>query len=132
MGRVIGIDYGASRIGVAMSDETRGYVFPRKTIHYNGISQAIDALRAVVEKEPVDLLVAGLPRSLDGTEGPQAKEVRAAVGTIARALKLVHAFEDERLTSSYADRLQGGTFEQDSVAAAAILDSYLERTRRGA
>lgn len=130
MGRVIGIDYGASRIGVAMSDESRRYVFPRKAVHHHGIGQAINGLRAVTEKEPVDLLVAGLPRSLDGTEGPQAQEVRTAVTSIATALGLPLAFEDERLTSSYADRFKGGSFEQDSIAAATILESYLERTRR--
>ncbi len=131
MGPILAIDYGDARVGVAVSDDTRSYVFPRKAIvRTGGMPSLIDALREIATKDRVSGIVVGLPLSLDGTEGPQARTVRKAAESIGRGLGLPVEFEDERLTSSYAERYRGSSIDPDSIAAAEILQCHLERRGR--
>lgn len=129
MSKVLAIDYGAARVGVAVSDDEGVHAFSRPAIKNTGRHALVQALRHVIDQEQVSLLVAGLPLSMDGSEGPQAKTVRTAVDELARTLQIPVQYEDERLTSSLADRFIGASTDQDSRAAAAILETYLERIK---
>lgn len=129
MGRWLGIDYGAKRVGIAISDETGRHVFPREAIANEGLEKLAKALQALVTAEGVDQIVAGLPLTLRGERGPQAIEVQSAMEHIGEVLSVPIAYEDERLSSSLADRFTGSTFTRDSLAAAAILESHLARTK---
>lgn len=133
MGSILAIDYGEKRVGIAVSDETRSYAFPRKAIvRTGGVPSLVAALREIIEKDHVTDLVVGLPLSLDGSEGPQTRSVRKAAETIGQQLGIPVAFEDERLTTSLAGRFRGSSIDPDSIAAAEILDGYLEKNRRAA
>lgn len=139
--RVMALDIGSRRIGVAVSDETRTIATPVGTIHRGRREQA--DLRALVEQWQIGHLVAGLPIGLSGREGPQAADVRADADALAAALDLPLDYWDERLTTTIAERtmIAAGTRRAkrreriDTVAAAVILQSYLdakrERARRG-
>lgn len=139
--RLMGLDLGSRRIGVAIGDELGivatpvGFVSSGPRLH--------DELAALAHKHGVTGLVVGMPRTMAGAEGPQAKEVRALAIAIARALKLPVTFWDERLTTVIAERslISGGRNRQqrrhevDAAAAAVMLQGYLDRqavlTRRG-
>lgn len=133
MGPILAIDYGEKRVGVAVSDPTGTFAFPRKAIvRTGGIPSLAEALRDVAVRDHVTELVVGLPLSLNGSEGPQAKHVREAAETIAQLLGLPLAFEDERLTSSLAGRFRESSVDPDSIAAAQILEGYLAKRKRAA
>jgi putative holliday junction resolvase len=130
MGKLLGIDYGDRRVGIAVSDEDRTHAFARTAIQNNSRIALIDALKKLIAEEKIDRIIAGLPISMNGQEGPQATAVRTAMTDICRELNIPLEFEDERLSSSFADRFKESSHDQDSIAAATILESYLERTRQ--
>jgi putative Holliday junction resolvase len=106
--RLLGIDLGEVRIGLALGDAPDGPVWPLATIRRAATPAAdADALRAVVEREGVDEVVLGLPLDFDGTEGRQATITRAWGAELASALGLPLVLRDERLTSDMAARRIG-------------------------
>lgn len=134
MGRLIGIDHGTRRIGVALGDSETGMAFPRPAVRAG--NSAPDTIRALARDENAERVVVGLPLNMDGSEGRQAALARA-FGARLEALGLDVAFCDERLTSWEAtDRLVGTNQRQiaadsiDSAAAALILEQYLADRRR--
>lgn len=134
MGRMIGIDHGTRRIGVALGDSETGMAFPRPPVKAG--DAAFEAIRVLAEHERAERVVVGLPLNMDGSEGRQAALARA-FGARLEALGLDVAFCDERLTSWEAtDRLAGTGQRQiaadsiDSAAAALILEQYFADRRR--
>lgn len=130
MGRVLGIDYGDKRVGVAVSDEAQQFVFTRPTLANRGKRALFRELGQLVEQEGVERIVVGLPLTLRGERGQQATAIQSVMCELEEVLSVPVDFEDERLTSSYAARFRGSSADADSIAAAAILESYLERRRR--
>jgi len=136
MGRMLGLDVGGRRIGVAVSDALGMIASPVRFIQRG--PKVIDELRDLVARYDAVQLVAGLPVGLSGREGSQAAEVRAFADAAAKAVALPLAYWDERLTSTMAERslIASGTRrakrrEQiDAVAAAIILQGYLDSRRR--
>lgn len=134
-GRLLGLDMGGRRIGVAVSDETGTIASPVAMV-VRGPGEA-DEIRALAEKYEVVRLVAGLPVGLSGREGPQAAEVRAYTDAIAEDIGLPLDYWDERLSTLIAERslIASGTRRQkrkeqvDAVAAAVILQGYLDHQR---
>lgn len=108
MTRLLGVDLGSVRIGLALGDAPDGPVRPLATIR-RGPTPADDAeaLRAVVEREGVEEVVLGLPLDFDGGEGRQALVTREWGVAIASALRLPVVLRDERLTSDLAARRIG-------------------------
>lgn len=135
MGRLIGIDPGERRIGVAVGDDETGMAFPRPALRAG--SGAPDGIRALAQAEGTRRIVVGLPLNLDGSEGTQATAARA-FGARLGALGLEVTFSDERLTTwDAAERMaQSGARRPsvpdaiDSAAAALILEQYLADRRR--
>lgn len=132
----LGIDVGTRRIGVAVSDALGMIAQPLTTLQTpadGGLPLA--ELRAIVEERDVQIIVVGLPLRLDGSSGPEAEAARAIAGRLEEDLGLSVVLEDERLTSVEAERLlieagvrrQGRKGTTDRVAAALILQSYLDR-----
>ena len=76
MGAVLSIDYGTKRVGLAASDATRAYVFPRDTMLRSTPTEEAAYLRALCREDGIDLLAVGLPLNADGTEGPMAMAAR--------------------------------------------------------
>jgi putative Holliday junction resolvase len=131
----LGLDIGRKRIGVAGCDRTGLIATGLTTLQQLSFSQVVDSLRAMVTERRVELLVVGLPLTLAGSEGRQAKQVRRMAERLSGALGLPLVYVDERLTSIEAEELirqQGGSPGQDRSlvdrkAAAIILQRWLDQ-----
>ena len=122
--RVLALDYGAARTGVAVSDETATIARPLTVVERAGKAEGIRTIRDLVERERVSRVVVGLPVSLDGGEHAQAREVRSFAARLEEALDVPVVLYDERFTTTIAQRM-GGKGELDARAAAQILEDYL-------
>src|SRR5579884_4180386 len=94
MTRILGLDVGEKRIGVAVSDPTGMLVTPLMTIQRKNMRWDVERLVALIAKEEAGMLVVGLPKNMDGTEGEQARKVRSFAKQVAAATKLPIEFED--------------------------------------
>ena len=137
--RVVGLDLGSRRIGVAVSDPSGTVATPHSVLQRSG-DHAADhrAVAAVVAEYEADLLVVGLPRSMDGSLGPAAQGALAEVDELADALPVPVETVDERLTTVSADRVlrdaavKGEARRRviDKVAAAILLQTWLDGRAR--
>jgi putative Holliday junction resolvase len=136
--RVVGIDLGSRRIGVAVSDSGGAVATPHSVLERSGDLDADRAALAdVVREVAAELVVVGLPLSLDGTMGPAARAVAAEATALADVLAVPVETYDERLTTVTADRslkqlrMKAGARRKvvDKVAAAVMLQSWLDRHR---
>ncbi len=139
--RVLGVDLGASRIGLALSDPTGTVAIPHSVLHRSGDPDADRrAIVAAAREAEAGTIVVGLPVSMSGRKGPAARAALAEV-ELLRALAEPFAISvdmhDERLTTVIAQRqltaagVKGRARKQvvDEVAAAVMLQSYLDRRR---
>jgi putative holliday junction resolvase len=137
MGRVLCLDYGERRIGVAISDPSRTIASPLTTlVRRRGKRPPWPELAAIVSEREVEEVVVGLPLEMDGSEGDWAEEVRRFGGEVARRTGLPVRWVDERLSSVEAERAvrESGLPRRkreekariDASAAALILRSFLE------
>ena len=137
-GRTLGIDYGEKRIGVALSDGLGIAAHPFGVLEAGG--DAGPRLAELVREHDVERVVVGLPRSLDGSEGKAATIARRFAQELRALLDIEVAMYDERLTSRIAEDvlLSAGSSRArrrkkvDKVAAAVMLQGYLDRRDRGA
>jgi len=141
--RVLGLDVGERRVGIAISDPTGTVVRPLQTLVRGSREEDFAAIAALVAERDVGLVVVGLPLSLDGTEGPQARRVVRYAEALAAHLPIRLISWDERFTTVAAEEIlrrnrkkrerryarTGG--ELDAVAAAVILQSYLDSQNSG-
>lgn len=137
---VLALDVGEARIGVAVSDPTELLASPRGMIRRRSTAQAIEAVLRMVEEAKAEMVVVGLPISLDGQMRDQARAVQAFGQRLARRLSVPVAYWDERLstvTAAEALRAAGVRPERireriDAAAAAIILQDFLDARRRTA
>jgi len=130
---VIGLDHGSRRIGVAVGSLETGQAFARAALQRRSQSADLEWLADLARSENATLVVVGLPRNMDGSEGPQAAAARAFGGQLL-TLGFEVVYVDERLTSWEAgERLAAEgrrpsrtSGEQDSAAARLILQEYLD------
>lgn len=133
MARILGLDYGTKRIGVAVSSETNTSAFPLQTISRVSDAQALEEIRALATEYDIAQIVVGLPLDQHGAEGTMAHTVKA----FASQLRSVASVEyiDERFTSRMShDQMHGaGRTEKeqraivDQIAAQNILQLYLDQ-----
>ncbi len=135
MMRAIGVDLGSVRIGVAFAPADAAVAVPYEVLERSGTrARDHEALAGMVAEVAAEVVVIGLPTSLDGSEGPSAAAARAEAGEIAAALDVPVVLHDERYTTVTAERIladQGvrGPARRkvvDKVAAAVILQSWLD------
>jgi putative pre-16S rRNA nuclease len=122
--RILALDYGAARTGVAISDAMETIVRPYGVVERAATPAGLEEIAALVRQEAVDSVVVGLPLTLRGEHGAQAWETEAFVSSLRRALAVPVATYDERFTTSLAAHLSGDAPE-DARAAAHLLESYL-------
>ncbi len=136
-GRVMALDVGGRRIGVALSDPTRVLASPLTTLRAEPRARVLAEIAALAQRHEVSDVVVGLPLTLSGEIGPQARLVQEFAKELAQALPVpVHLF-DERLTTVAAERMMvdlGMRPEQrkariDEVAASIILQDFLDASR---
>ena len=132
MGRILGVDAGERRIGLALSDETRLLATPlRVLVRTQGLAPILDTLADIVEQEGVTRLVVGLPLNADGSLGRQAKRAQDFARVAEKVCHVPVTLWDERLSTREAEaiaRAQGKRRrgDLDAVAAAVILQDYLD------
>jgi len=132
-----GLDYGEKTIGVAVSDGMRQVATPLETIRRKKFTQDAAKLREILAARRIAGLVLGLPRNMDGSEGPRCQSTRAFARNLDRALDLPIAYWDERLSTVAAERalIEADTSRArraqviDHVAAGFILQGALDRMR---
>ena len=140
-GRVLGIDPGERRVGLAVSDELGLLATPCSVIHRGpALAPVLDELATLVRREGIVRVIVGLPLNEDGTRGRQAKRAQVFANTVGRVLGIPVETWDERLSTVAAEtiiRAQGRSTralrqrgEMDAVAAAVILQDYLDAQQR--
>jgi putative Holliday junction resolvase len=136
-GAVMGLDLGTRTIGVAVSDGLRSVATPLETVKRSKFTLDAARLMEIAAGRGITGIVLGLPRNMDGSEGPRAQSTRAFARNLARLTDLPLAFWDERLSTVAAERalLEADTSRRrraeviDHVAAAVILQGLLDRLR---
>jgi putative Holliday junction resolvase len=135
MTRLLGLDVGDRRIGIALSDETQTLATGLPTFERIGPRKDLKAIAALVRDHQVSDVVVGLPRTLEGSLGPQAQKVLQFMEELRPVVRVPVVSWDERFTSSMATQalIEGGVSRQgrkggvvDKVAATLILQSYLD------
>ena len=132
--RILALDHGTKRVGVAVSDELKLIAQPLEFIATEPFEAFVSRLQQVLADKPCELLLVGLPRNMDGTYGPAADKVREFITRLKETVTVPIRTWDERLTSAQANRvlLQGNVRRQDrklkvdAIAAAILLQSYLD------
>ncbi|MEF2145310.1 MAG: Holliday junction resolvase RuvX [Desulfovibrionaceae bacterium] len=131
--RVLGIDFGLKRVGLAVTDPGGSMAFPRPAITRGTRDELFSALLRVIETEDVERIVVGLPLAMDGSETETTRQARNFAERLARRTPLPIEFMDERLTSVEAEsRLKEAGLcgkkrksQLDSQAAVIILEAWL-------
>ena len=136
--RIMAIDYGDARTGVAISDATGLLAGFTTVIHSRKSEQVLDELAALIAAHGVDELVMGFPRNMDGTEGPRAELYRVFAARLAERTGMEVHLWDERRTTIEAHQILHASGKKmknhkknvDAVAATLILEGYLSRRQR--
>lgn len=137
MAALVGLDFGEKTIGVAVSDRIGAVASPLETIRRKKFTLDSQRLMEICAKRDIGALVLGLPRNMDGSEGPRCQSTRAFARNLSRVTDLPIGFWDERLSTVAAERalLEADTTRKrraeviDHVAASYILQGALDRLR---
>jgi putative Holliday junction resolvase len=132
--RILAIDHGSKRIGIAVSDELKMIAQPLEFILAEPFPAFMARLQELIRDKEVESILVGLPRNMDGSYGPAAQKVQEFVVALKDAVNVPIKTWDERLTSAQANRLliQGNVRRDkrkekvDKMAAALLLQSYLD------
>lgn len=124
--RILGIDYGTKRIGLAVSDELEilarefGILSPK---------EFFQKIKEIIETNEIGQVVIGLPLNMDGKDSEKTLEAREFADKIKKTLNIPVILKDERLSSKFAEKLPGGKTNTDSLAAQIILQNYLDTNK---
>jgi len=132
--RILGLDVGERRIGVAVADESVRVALPVAVVERRELPADLDAIARLVQEQGAEAVVIGLPISLNGSLGPQAQAVKAFGQEVSDRLSLPIEYWDERLSSVEAQRRLASAghrgrkakAKRDAAAAAIVLQSYLD------
>jgi putative Holliday junction resolvase len=136
--RILALDHGTKRIGVAVSDELKMIAQPLEFIPAEPFADVLARLKEIILQKEVELILVGMPRNMDGSYGPAALKVREFAAVLKDKIAVPIQTWDERLTSAQAQRflIQGGVRREqrkqkvDKTAAAILLQSYLDSLKR--
>ena len=126
--KALALDYGAARTGVAVSDATGMIARPVCVVERAATGTGSDRLVALVAEHGAEIVVVRLPLTLRGERGEQARETEAFVEALRGRLDVPVEMEDERFTTTLAQQV-GGRAPEDALAAAHLLQGWLERSR---
>ena len=138
LGGLIGLDLGTKTIGVAVSDHTRNVATPLETIKRQKFTKDAETLLKLCNNRALTGIILGLPRNMNGTEGPRAQSTRAFARNFSQKTNLMITYWDERLSTVAAEKLllEVNTSRKrrseliDHVAASYILQGALDRLRQ--
>ena len=123
--KVLALDFGRARTGVAVSDPTGTIARPVGVVERAGTERGLAELVDLIRKHEVERVVVGLPLTLRGERGEQAREAEAFMKTLAGATGVPVVPFDERFTTDLAEQMAAATADEDARAAAHLLSSYL-------
>ncbi len=130
-GKILGVDYGAAKVGLAISSEDAGFVFGRGVVRRESDDKLVEHLKALCLQENIISVVVGFPLNAKGEKGDAAKKVEALAEKLRDHLKLPVILEDERMSTGLAKILQREAGKKrmpdDEESARIILQSYLDR-----
>lgn len=137
--RILALDHGTVRIGVALSDELKMIASPLQFIPAEPFAEVLAQLKVLVREKEIELIIIGMPRNMDGSYGPAAEKVREFATALKDALAVPLKLWDERLTSTQANRIMSESGVKrdkrkekvDGMAAAIFLQSYLDASGGG-
>jgi putative Holliday junction resolvase len=132
--RVLSVDYGTARVGLALSDPTGTLAQGFSVLRRTSDEQVIREIVQVIREHAVDQVVVGYPRNMDGTIGPRAQQCAAFAEQLQRSAGVPVTLFDERLTTAFAERtlIEGGLSRRrrrqvvDALAAQLLLQTYLD------
>jgi len=132
--RILAIDHGSKRMGIAISDELQMIAQPLEYIPAEPFADFLVRLKQILQEKEVELILVGMPRNMNGSHGPAALKVQDFVATLNRALTVPIKTWDERLTTAMANRflIEGNVRREkrkekvDKMAAAILLQSFLD------
>ena len=133
--RILAIDHGTKRMGIAISDELGVIAQPLEFILAEPFAEFLSRLREIIRDQQVELILVGMPRNMDGSYGPAALKVQEFIAVLKASVTIPIKPIDERLTSVQAHRLLSEAEVRgrqrkgkvDKSAAAVLLQSYLDR-----
>jgi putative holliday junction resolvase len=136
-GKVLAVDYGNVRIGIALSDEEQVVSFPKESINNTSKVNVLKRIKEIIEVENVTEIVIGMPYSMEGSKSDQSNKTEGFYKFIKESVSIPVFTYDERLTSVESDvilntlRLRGSKrkIERDIIAASLILQNYLQYKR---
>ncbi len=131
--RILALDYGNKRVGVAVSDALGWTAQPLATLEMHGHQELLAEIKEYIDKYEVEEIVVGMPYNMDGTMGKRAEITQAFINFLKNKLELPIQIQDERLTTSQAKNIlleadvsrKGRKKVIDKLAASLILKSYL-------
>ena len=134
MPRILAVDHGTRRIGLAVSDPSGTISMPLRTVAVRGDAQAARDVASAARETQAETIVVGLPLNMDGTSGPAAEHARRFADAVGAAAGVPVVLWDERLTTRMAERMLVEADVRrarrkeviDKLAAQAILESYLD------
>ncbi len=132
--RILGLDHGTKRVGVAVSDEMHMIALPLEYIAPEPFADFLKRLKEILREKEIELILIGMPRNMDGSYGPAALKVQEFAAALKDAIAIPLKLWDERLTTTQAQKflIQGGMRRDkrkekvDQTAAAILLQSYLD------
>jgi|YNPMSStandDraft_2_1061718.scaffolds.fasta_scaffold01047_9 putative Holliday junction resolvase len=124
--RLLGLDVGKSRIGVAFCDTSVGIVFPRNVINVKSEEKAIEEITKIVEQDRIDKIIVGLPLNFNSTRSNIQSYVENFVNLLKKKVKVEIEFFDERFTTKIASMMSSNSKNVDSIAAKIILEDYIK------
>jgi putative Holliday junction resolvase len=135
--KIIAIDYGDARTGVALSDIRGILASPYTVINEKYMPKLVTALSKIIEKEKPEIIVIGLPRNMDGSYGYRCEECKSLGNELSKLTDIPIDYEDERLTTVMAhdvlsfNNVRGQKRKNvvDAVSAVMILQSYIDRNK---
>jgi len=133
-GRILAIDYGEVRMGLAISDPSRIFAFPLTIIDLRKTTDFVKTIENIIKEKEVKRIIIGYPLKMNGTEGIQTAKVKSFFEEIKKKINIDIEMVDERLTTSVAQRALSNIGVNrkkqkkiiDEVAAAKLLETYLE------
>ena len=131
MSRILALDFGEARCGCALSDPTGTLATPLGAVERPASRKGLARLAALARDHEVERVVVGLPLTLAGEEGQQARATREFAARLGELVSVPVELHDERLTTRQAERTGGGA-DADSRAAAHLLEAYLAAGGRSA
>lgn len=126
--KLLGIDYGDKRVGIAISDDSGEMAFPKEIIE--NTPKLIERVLDIIKNEDIKTIIIGESRDFEGKENPIMKRIYAFRGKLETQTEVPIYFEQEFLTSAEARRGQEDTRIVDSGAAAIILQSYIDKNKK--